>query len=162
MVHIWKMVSEGTSYSHPLPLERTSHCDSLYMVYTFIKRYFWMRGCLMNNERNLLKFVVYIYISVFKQVSRVDLCRKYESPFFLWKFLVLRFDYPLNVVLVLVTLQMLDLRGTNLVYMLEVFCVETENGTRYIYSQWMSGSFESLDEKKHGKVLDYKYIFSWK
>ena len=37
----------------------------------------------MNNERNLLKFVVYIYISVFKQVSRVDLCRKYESPFFL-------------------------------------------------------------------------------
>ena len=35
--------------------------------------------------------------------------------------------------------------------MLEVFCVETENRTRYIYSQWMSGSFESLDEKKHGK-----------
>lgn len=53
--------------------------------------------------------------------------------------------------LVLLTLQMLDLRGTNLIYMLEVFCVETENRTRYIYSQRMSSSFESLDEKKHGK-----------
>ena len=53
--------------------------------------------------------------------------------------------------LVLLTLQMLDLRGTNLVYLLEVFCVENENRTRSIYSQWMSGSFESLDEKKHGK-----------